>query len=300
MIRGKYFYVIALTVLFFLAGCVSSVPEEPIVQKSQQPEWMLNPQADGVLRAVGSSPVNFQGVYMQHSEAMANARDKLSHIMHVYITSIFESHLEENGAKLSRLSTKNITEMSNLFMKESYQVDGYIGDDRRLYLLVEISEETIAPLIKIEERKASALPYVMKTTPYDSAVLEQSRCYDRQTLKSLKTVSGIYRGKPVWFYRPNQEGMVGSVGIAEKEENIPFQTQKRIAISLAKSSLAKRIRLHIDSSHQLTKILKHDDVGVLIEKQMHTKSASKITQTVLKDIWMDPKSCELYVWMVKK
>ncbi|RLA70521.1 MAG: hypothetical protein DRG24_06770 [Epsilonproteobacteria bacterium] len=299
MIRGKYLYVVVLAVLFFLAGCVSSVPEEPKVQKSQEPAWVLNPQTNGVLRAVGSSPVNFQGVYMQRSEAMANARDKLSHVIHVYITSIFESRLEENGAKLSRQSTKTITEMSKLFMKESYQVDGYVADDGRLYLLVEISDDTIAPLLKIDERSISSLP-VLKTVPYDAAVLEQSRCYDMQTLQSIKTVSGIYRGKPFWFYRPNQEGMIGSVGIAEKEENIPFQTQKRIAISLAKSSLAKRIRLQIDSSHQLTKILKHDDVGVLIEKQMHTKSVSKITQTELKDIWMDPKSCELYVWMVKK
>ena len=291
----------ALLIVLLFTGCVSSLPSKPpVVQESQLPYWVSNPQAEGVLRAVGSSPVNFQGMYIQRSEAMAGARDKLSHVIQVYITSVFESSLEAKGDKLTHQSVKNITELSDVLMKESYQVDGFIADDGRLYLLVEISDEIIAPLIKMNDAEIARAPAVINTTPFNAAELEQSRCYDVSTLQSIQTVASFYRGKPVWFYRPNQDGVIGSVGIAEKEERSDFQTQKRVAVSLAKSDLAKRMRLQIDSRHQMTEILKHDEVGLLMEKQMSTKSVSKIMHTTLKDIWMNPKSCELYVWIIKK
>jgi len=292
-------YSAVFLLLFFLMGCISSTPSSSSnIQENQLPQWVNNLKDDGPLRAVGSSTLNFQGMYMQRSEAIADARDKLSHKIEVYISSLFESHLEKNGAHLEVQSAQTITEISDLLMEESYQIDGYIADDGRLYILVEVSDEMFAALIK---RKGTPLLLpAIKTTPYDTQALEQSHCYDLQTLKSITTISGVYRNRPLWFYRPNQHGFIGSIGIAEKEEGISFQKQKQIGTSLAKSDLAKRQRLKVDSQHQMTKILKHNEIGLLMEKQVYARSISKIVQTKVKDIWMDPKNCELYVWIVKK
>ena len=293
----RYCFAAILIILLF-SGCIqpAPAPEKPAAEKETLPAWVSNPQSGGMLRAVGSSPVNFQGVYTQRLQAMADARDKLSHIIKVYITSVFESELESRGEKLTQKSIKNITELSNILMKESYQVDAYVANDGRLYVLVEASDDTVKPLQKIRTQPLRKL----ETTRYDPALLQQSRCYGIDTLKSINTASRLYRGRPVWFYRPNQNGAIGSIGIAEKEEGSDYLRQKRAAVSLARSDLAKRMRLKIDSSHKMTKILQHDEIGTLLDKELHTKSVSKILHTDIKDIWMDPKSCELYVWMVKK
>jgi len=296
----RYCFTAILAILLF-GGCVSSTPapEKLSVKKEVLPQWISKPQSEGALRAVGSSPVNFQGTYIQRSEAMADARDKLSHTIKVYITSVFESRLEADGDKLTHESVKNITELSNIMMKESYQVDAYVADDGRLYVLVEASDNTIAPLLKGVKSAAEPLR-AFETTRYDPEILKQSRCYSTDILNSINTTSKLYRGRPVWFYRPNQNGITGSMGIAEKEEGSSFARQKHTAESLARSDLAKRMRLKIDSSHKMTKILQHGEIGSLLNKELHTKSASKIMHTETKDIWMDPKNCELYIWMVKK
>ncbi|OQX57188.1 MAG: hypothetical protein B5M52_07905 [Helicobacteraceae bacterium 4484_230] len=296
----RYCFAAILTMLIF-GGCVSSTPapKKTVVKQEVLPGWVLHPQSGGALRAVGSSPVNFQGTYIQRLEAMADARDKLSHAIKVYITSVFESRLEANGNELTHESRKSITELSNIIMKESYQVDAYVANDGRLYVLVEASDSTIAPLLKGVKNTAEPLK-AFKTTPYNPQALRESRCYDTDTLNSINTVSRLYRGRPVWFYRPNQNGTIGSIGIAEKEEGGSYLRQKHTAESLARSDLAKRMRIKIDSSHKMTKILQHGELGSLLDKEMHTKSISKVMHTEIKDIWMDPKNCELYVWMVKK
>ncbi|MCW8895239.1 MAG: LPP20 family lipoprotein [Sulfurimonas sp.] len=292
-------YKLTLPLLIFLfTGCSLTVQPE-VKQNEQLPTWVNSFEP---LRAVGSSEVNFQGIYSQRLEAMNKARNDLAHNLRSYITSVFDSESKTQGEKISNKSSDKVTALSEIFLNESYQVDAYFDKNARLYVLVESSKEKIDRLIgntKAKKTHKTALS-VLKTRPFDKDELMKSRCYAPNILKTITTKSSLYQNKPVWFFRPNQNGVMGSVGIAEKEEKRTFEEQKRVALSLAKASLEKRLKTQIISEHEVLKIVNGDTSGEIFETSSVVKSASKVQPSVEKDIWLDPYSCELYVWSVAK
>jgi hypothetical protein len=281
-----------------LVGCATTSPSPKTPSHGRKkeenlPAWVSRPDAPGVIRAVGSAPRNFQGVHMQRTQALADARDKLAHKIRVEITAEYETQLKAQGKHLTQEMNRRITEVSQLLLQNSRQVDGYIGRRGRLYVLVE------APSPRGGRTGAAPLP-ALETIPFDPAVLKKSRCHPPSVLKEVKTKYGLYLGKPVWFFRPDYGGHIGAVGVAEKESGMSFDAQKRVALSLARADLSRRKKMQMDSNHALLRILKHDVVGGTLEKELRTSSTSKLTGTKLEDLWLDPKSCELYVWVVEK
>ena len=292
-------YIGVVLSLFLLGGCASSsksasAKSAASIQKQVLPAWVKQPEAKGVLRAVGSAPRNFQGMHMQRATALADARDKLAHEIGVVISTAYESELRAKGETLTPQMRRRITEASQLLLQQSRQVDGDIDKRGRLYLLVEVPDPTDSGRTAKEE-----LP-LPETTPFDSNMLKKSRCYPQYALRDIHTKYGLHHGKPVWFFRPDFAGHTGAVGIAEKEEGGDIETQKRVAASLARADLSKRLRLQMDSRHQLLRIFKHDIIGTTLEKELRSSSVSKITRTQLEDVWFDPKSCEFYAWIVEK
>ncbi|MDO9267416.1 MAG: hypothetical protein Q7U00_10075 [Sulfurimonas sp.] len=285
----------SLVFVWLLAGCAISPEPSP---SEELPAWVNNPPE---LHAVGSSDVNFQGIYMQRLEAINKARSDLAHNLKSYITSQFEIRAKSSNEKFTTKVYDKVNALSEVFLNESYQVDAYIDSKKRLYILLESKKERINSLIggkNINPDKIE-LP-VLKTVPFDKEKLMQSRCYDPYVLQSLNTQSNLYQNRPVWFFRPNQNGVVGSIGIAEKEEGRNFLEQKSVALSLAKSSLATRQKSQIASEHEALKIV-HDDIsGKLFETSSILRSETNLDQVVERDIWLDPNSCELYIWVIKK
>ncbi len=289
----------AAAVAAVMAGCAASsapAPEKKTARAAALPAWVGAPEAEGVIRAVGSAPRNFQGVYMQRNAAMTDARDRLAHKIRVVISAAYASKFEERGEHLSRETQRKITEISRLLLRQSRQVDGYIDGGGRLYVLAEVPDVVGGRPAGVSKE---GLPDITPE-PFDPSALKQSRCYPREVTEKIHTKYGLYLGKPVWFFRPDYRGHTGAVGIAEKESGRGFDAQKRAALALARSDLAKRKRLRMDSRHALVRIFKHDLLGSTFEKELKTTSVSKVTETVQEDIWLDPKSCELYVWIVEK
>lgn len=283
-----------LSLAYFFAGCAS----EPKIAE-ELPLWVKNPS---LTQAVGSSKVNFQGVYTQREEALNQAKSELSHNIKTYITSSLNSSSKVDKTEISNKFSDKIVALSEVFLSDAHQVDAYFDSDRKLYILVESSKEKIDKILgstsgaNFEKNRLLAL----KTREFNADELMQSRCYPKDILQTIQTNSALYQNKPVWFFRPNQDGVLGAVGIAEKEERQTFLEQKSVALALAKSSLIKEQKMQILSEHELLKIVNDGTSGAIFESSAIIKSAADSTPFEQKDIWLDPKSCELYIWIVKK
>lgn len=283
--------------IYMFAGCTSMI-EPKSAHSEELPFWVNNPPK---LHAVGSSDVNFQGIYTQHLAAVDKARGDLAHEIKSYITSHFEIGSKSTKESSSTKVYDKVSTFSELLLNESYQVDAYIDSKRRLYVLVGSSKERIEKLMGIKEQNHADITLTpLKTEPFSKERAMQSRCYPKDVLQSIDTQSQLYQNKPVWFFRPNHNGVVGSVGIAEKEEGRTFLEQKSAALALAKSAIAKRVQSQIVSEHEALKITYNDTSGKIFESSSIVRSDIKLDSLVERDVWLDPKSCELYVWVIRK
>jgi hypothetical protein len=280
--------------LFALGGCALS----PETKNSEQlPSWV---EEHSLTQAVGSSEVNFQGVYTQRAAALNEAKSQLAHNIRSYITSSLSSRSNVSDSEISNRFNDKVVALSEVFLNDAYQVDAFFDSNKKLYILVESPQENIERAVSLELQKSrSSLP-VLKTRPFERDELMRSRCYQRELLETINTKSELFQDKPLWFFRPNIGGVFGSVGIAEKEENMSLQAQKEIALTLAKASLLKEKKMQMKSRHELLKILSNEEAGEIFESSAVIRSTSESIPIEQKDIWLDPNSCELYIWILSK
>jgi hypothetical protein len=271
--------IIFIFLTFVLSACINS----PKLNTSK-PLWLKDRNNIDRFHAIGSAPVNFQGVYMQQNEAINKAKNDLAHSLKTHITSVYKMKQKVNNEKVSTKSLNRIKAISNTFLHENYQIDAYFDEDKKLYVLIENPRYTKKFILRNLENKE-----------FNNKKLLESRCYSKKILSSIKTKANMHKNRPIWFYRPAKNG---SVGIAEKEEYVDFAKQKRVALSLAKLSLAKRQRIKVISQHDILSIVSDNVFGSIFESSSIVKTATKVKPTTLKDIWMDPESCEIYVYIV--
>ncbi|MCK9454418.1 hypothetical protein [Sulfurimonas sp.] len=285
-----------LFLLYSVTGCSLAVkPDEP----EQLPYWVNN---HSLTQAVGTSKVNFQGVYTQRAAALNSAKSQLAHNIRSYISSSLQNELRVSNSEISSSFSDKIVALSDVYLSDVRQVDAFFDSQKKLYILVESPKEKIERRLGLAssvKQSTESLPALL-ARPYEKDELMKSRCYQKEILETISTKSALFQGKPVWFFRPNQGGVLGSVGIAEKEEGMTLREQIRVAYSLAKASFLKEQKMRIESEHELLKIVNEDIQTELFESSTLIKSAAKSTPTEQKDIWLDPKSCELYVWIVGK
>ena len=120
-----------------------------------------------------------------------------------------------------------------------------------------------------------------------------------------KTKYPIVNGLPVWVSNPNYGGVLGGVGIAKKIPGKGYAEQKRLAKQIALADLAKQIELIVKT--EITKVEINVDTKTLqyYKKKFSSYSeqevrAMLIKNAVIEDEWIDPKTGDLYVWVVLK
>ncbi|TKI69247.1 hypothetical protein FCU45_06915 [Sulfurimonas crateris] len=289
--RSLLYKIFLPLLLFLLSGCAFS--PKP---KEQLPLWV---NEHSLTQAVGSSEVNFQGVYTQRAAALNEAKSSLAHNIRSYITSSLQSQSSVGNNKISNRYKDKIVALSELFLSDAHQVDAFFDSNRKLYILVESPQESIERVVGLGAQKNRTPLPALTTRPFDKEELIESRCYQRELLESINTKSELFQNKPVWFFRPNQGGVLGSVGIAEKEEGRSLAEQKRVALSLAKSTLIRDKKMQIKSRHELLKIVSDDINGEIFDSSAVIRSAESSFAAEIRDIWLDPQSCELYLWIVE-
>jgi len=119
--------------------------------------------------------------------------------------------------------------------------------------------------------------------------------------REAKTKYPLKNGYPVWVYNPNYDGYLGAVGIAKKTKG-GYPQQKRTAIAIAQANIAKQIRLIVNAEVQTEKV--NIDTKTLQYYKSKINSLSKqeaqayLKNTKVMDEWIDPKTGDLYVWVV--
>jgi len=279
----KNFFLIFI--LYFISACTSlSIKKN---QNNYKPVWMNNPNILNEFYTIGSSPVNFQGVYMQRLEAINKAKADLSHSMQTYISSVNQNKTNIYNEKFTNKNIQKIKADSNTYLSDIYQIDAYFDENKRLYILMQYAKSK-------QKLKLRGL----KEENFDKNSFLQSRCYSQEILNSINTKSKMHMGKPIWFYRPNDNNLLSSIGIAEHEEYMSFADQKRLAYILAKSELSKRQKTKMQSEHEILSIINDGVSGNIFQTSSIVKTSSRLSSSHIQDIWMDPKSCELYLWLV--
>jgi hypothetical protein len=120
-----------------------------------------------------------------------------------------------------------------------------------------------------------------------------------------KTKYPMRNGFPIWVSDPNYGGVLGGVGIAKKIPGKGYAEQRRLAKHIAIADLAKQIEIIVKT--ELDKIEINVDTSKLkyYKKKFSAYSEQEvrsmlIKNAVIEDEWVDPKTGELYIWVVIK
>ncbi len=118
-----------------------------------------------------------------------------------------------------------------------------------------------------------------------------------------KTKYPLVNGLPVWISNPNYGGVLGGVGVAKKIRGKGYAEQKRLAKQIALADLAKQIELIVKT--ELTKVEINISTKQLeyYRKKFSSYSEQEVRQllirnAVVEDEWIDPKTGDLYIWVV--
>lgn len=120
-----------------------------------------------------------------------------------------------------------------------------------------------------------------------------------------KTKYPTVDGFPVWVRNPNYGGVLGGVGVAKKIPGKGYAEQKRLAKQIAIADLAKQIELIVKSELNKVEIKVDKRTLQYYKKRFSSYSEQEvrsllIKNAVIEDEWVDPKTGDLYVWIVLK
>ena len=104
--------------------------------------------------------------------------------------------------------------------------------------------------------------------------------------------------KPAWVENPNRDGKRGAVGVASRTYDQKISTQRSIAISKGLDELAMQMGVEVSL------VTGHDEEYVNGRRKkdrfrsIGKQKAKSVVKAHIEDMWKDPKTDELYVWLV--
>ena len=103
--------------------------------------------------------------------------------------------------------------------------------------------------------------------------------------------------KPTWVYNPYQDSIIAGVGSANKTFKGGYAKQKSLAVERALTELAHQYESKVDSSISSHQQDHNGKVNSNVE-MFSTVTASGVTvKAHIAEMWSDPRSGELFVWM---
>lgn len=108
----------------------------------------------------------------------------------------------------------------------------------------------------------------------------------------------LINGKPAWVYKPAKNGKIGGVGVSGF--HIRGKTaQRELAITRAIDDIARQMGITVQSNLETASTASSSGA---VSSAMQTYSLHTVSGTVVKahieEVWEDPSTQELYVWMV--
>lgn len=103
--------------------------------------------------------------------------------------------------------------------------------------------------------------------------------------------------EPEWINNPDSFEFLGGVGIANAQDG-GKSIQKKIAITLARSELAEKIKVSVSSSLEISKKCTDEVCNKEITQRILQRSEEILKGSFVKDSYFDENTKELYVLVV--
>ena len=150
--------IVASAVLLF-AGCAqdssSSVAQAPTQIKNKfasAPAWVLTPNVEGGICAVGIAGATQAGMAFQRTQAMANGRDELARQLELKVNNMVKDFTQTTGvgnaSTVDRVSSTVSKQVASQTLAGSKQKAMWVADDGEVYVLMVMDPNAVANATK--------------------------------------------------------------------------------------------------------------------------------------------------------
>lgn len=112
---------------------------------------------------------------------------------------------------------------------------------------------------------------------------------------SCVTVQPI--NKPSWILNSSVSGKVAGIGICGMHVN-GVNAQRSLAIKRAIDEIALQLGVKVNNVSLVGTKSNSGGVGSSVESYSFQTVEGQVVKAIIKEIWKDPKTEEIYVWMV--
>ncbi len=109
----------------------------------------------------------------------------------------------------------------------------------------------------------------------------------------------LENGKPYWYWRPNVVDQPGGVGISGMHIK-GLNAQRALAIQRAIDDIARQLGVEVKNFTKSTTVGNQDSVRTGLESYSIQMVDGTTVKATIRELWEDPVTDELYVWMVIK
>lgn len=106
-------------------------------------------------------------------------------------------------------------------------------------------------------------------------------------------------GKPEWYFTPSAGGKVGGVGVSGIHKD-GKTGQKQLAVERALAEIARQMGVKVDSFSSIHSNTSAGSSSVSGQSASFFTASGKTVNARIAEMWEDPYTKELYIWMVSE
>jgi len=103
--------------------------------------------------------------------------------------------------------------------------------------------------------------------------------------------------EPSWVMNPNQDGKSGAIGIAGRTYDQKPSSQRSLAITRALDELSLQQGVKVQLSINKEEVVNNDRSTTHLDQQSSYDASSTVTAHI-EEVWTNPLSGDIYIWMV--
>jgi hypothetical protein len=142
-----------ITLTSACASSPSKIDNEQLKDEfANAPGWVLSPNVEGGLGAVGSAKIGKAGMQFAKTEAMANGRDEIARQMSVKVKNLVKNFTQVIGVgdaqTVDKVSSQVSKQVTDQVLTGSKQKDTWISPSKELYVMVVVDPSIVKSAIQ--------------------------------------------------------------------------------------------------------------------------------------------------------
>lgn len=147
-----HFSVLPVCVIMLFYGCAASSKKGLTGEYENAPGWVLNPEVEGGIAAVGIAKIGKAGMQFARTEALANARDELARILSVKVKNMVKNFTQTTGIgddeTVDKVSAQVSKQVTSQVLHGSRQRELWISPVNNLHVLVVLDPASVKEAVK--------------------------------------------------------------------------------------------------------------------------------------------------------